>query len=239
MGNDCFFISDLHLDESRPEVTAAFANFLDEHRDASALYILGDLFEFWIGDDDDAPIANDVARLLHDYQNSGPALFLMHGNRDFLLGHRFTARVGATLLPDPSVIDVQGQRLLLMHGDSLCTRDTEYQAFRALARDHNWQAEILAKSLDERRQLAQALRKTSRDAGSRKAQDIMDVTERDVITAMQDANCETLIHGHTHRPARHEDVAGTRWVLGDWDASGWYIRLHNGKLDLIEFNINQ
>ncbi|MDP5072016.1 MAG: UDP-2,3-diacylglucosamine diphosphatase [Congregibacter sp.] len=228
MRDDCFFISDLHLDAARPYVTEALADFLDERRDASALYILGDLFEFWIGDDDDTAIATDVAHLLNDYQRSGPSLYLMHGNRDFLLGPRFMARVGATLLPDPSVVEIQGQRLLLMHGDSLCTRDTDYQAFRTLARDENWQASMLSQSLEARRELAQSLRKTSRDAGSRKAADIMDVTERDVVIAMQQAHCETLIHGHTHRPARHEDVSGTRWVLGDWDQTGWYIQLSGG-----------
>lgn len=239
MSDNCFFISDLHLDESRPYVTEAFSRFLDQRRDAKALYILGDLFEFWIGDDDDAQIASDVAHILKDYQQSGPDVFIMHGNRDFLLGERFMARVGAQLLPDPSVVDIQGQRLLLMHGDSLCTRDTDYQAFRTLARDPSWQASMLSQSLEARRELAQHLRKTSRDAGSRKAADIMDVTERDVLIAMEDAGCETLIHGHTHRPARHEDKAGTRWVLGDWDQSGWYIELGEGQLDLVEFDIKQ
>lgn len=123
MSDRYFFISDLHLDESRPYVTEALSDFLDQRRDAKALYILGDLFEFWIGDDDDARIATDVAHILKDYQQSGPDVFIMHGNRDFLLGERFMARVGAQLLPDPSVIEIQGQRLLLMHGDSLCTRE--------------------------------------------------------------------------------------------------------------------
>lgn len=234
-----FFISDLHLDESRPYVTQALAQFLDQRRDASALYILGDLFEFWIGDDDDSPIAAEVAQLLFDYQNAGPQLFIMHGNRDFLLGERFMARVGAQLLPDPSVITVGEQRILLMHGDSLCTRDTDYQAFRVLARDENWQASMLSQSLEARRELAQSLRKTSQDAGSRKAADIMDVTESDVLAAMREASCDTLIHGHTHRPARHEEGAGTRWVLGDWDQTGWYIELMESQINLVKFDIKQ
>ncbi|EED33108.1 UDP-2,3-diacylglucosamine hydrolase [gamma proteobacterium NOR5-3] len=239
MSDRCFFISDLHLDESRPYVTEALSRFLDQRRDAKALYILGDLFEFWIGDDDDAPLVSHVARMLEDYRQSGPDVFIMHGNRDFLLGERFMARVGAQLLPDPSVVEIQGQRLLLMHGDSLCTRDTDYQAFRTLARDPDWQASMLAQSLEARRELAQHLRKTSQDAGSRKATDIMDVTERDVVIAMEQAHCETLVHGHTHRPARHEDTAGTRWVLGDWDQSGWYIELADGQIQLVEFDIKQ
>lgn len=239
MSGRCFFISDLHLDSSRPAVISAFADFLDQRRDAAALYILGDLFEFWIGDDDDSEIAGQVAHLLRDFQNSGPELYLMHGNRDFLIGERFATRIGATLLPDPSVVERDGRRLLLMHGDSLCTRDEEYQAFRALARSSEWQQSVLKESLTTRRAMAEGLRKVSRDAGSRKAADIMDVTEREVIAAMETARCTTLIHGHTHRPARHEDRSGVRWVLGDWDHKGWYIELSGGKLDLVDFNIKQ
>ncbi|EAQ97853.1 UDP-2,3-diacylglucosamine diphosphatase [Congregibacter litoralis] len=234
-----FFISDLHLDASRPHVTTALKTFLDERRDAAALYILGDLFEFWIGDDDDTAIAVDVARLLHDYQQAGPDLYFMHGNRDFLLGESFMDKVGGQLLPDPSVVEIDGQKLLLMHGDSLCTRDVDYQAFRSLARDPNWQAEILSKSLETRRELAQQLRKTSRDAGSRKADDIMDVTKEEVDATMASTGCGTLIHGHTHRPAKHAETEGNRWVLGDWDHSGWYLKLENGAIELIEFDINQ
>jgi UDP-2,3-diacylglucosamine hydrolase len=163
----------------------------------------------------------------------------MHGNRDFLIGERFAARVGATLLPDPSVVELDGQRLLLMHGDSLCTRDEEYQTFRTLARSSDWQESVLKESLARRREMAKGLREVSRDAGSRKAADIMDVTEREVIKVMQNAHCRILIHGHTHRPARHEDRSGVRWVLGDWDKTGWYIELHSGDIQLVEFNINQ
>ncbi|MFK8041425.1 UDP-2,3-diacylglucosamine diphosphatase [Congregibacter sp.] len=239
MSKRCFFISDLHLDESRPDVTQALAEFLDQRRDAAALYILGDLFEFWIGDDDDTPIAKEVIRVLADYQQSGPAVYIMHGNRDFLLGEQFASAVGGQLLPDPSVVEIDGQRLLLMHGDSLCTADEEYQAFRALARDPNWQASVLTQNLEVRRELAENLRKTSKDAGSRKADDIMDVTEAEVVRTMDEAQCTTLIHGHTHRPAKHDEAAGTRWVLGDWDKTGWYIELKGGDLNLNEFDINQ
>ena len=142
------FISDLHLDDSRPAATEAFLAFLErEARDAEALYILGDLFEYWIGDDDDSAIATRVANALRAYSQAGPRLFLMHGNRDFLLGERFSARVGATLLDDPAVVEEQGQRLLLMHGDSLCTRDVDYQAFRAQARSPEWQEQVLQQPL--------------------------------------------------------------------------------------------
>lgn len=234
-----WFISDLHLDAERPQVTAAFTDFLAAREGAAALYILGDLFEFWVGDDDDSPLVNEVARHLRAFSAAGPALYLMHGNRDFLLGEAFAARVGATLLPDPTVHTIGDQRLLLMHGDSLCTRDTEYQRFRAMARSRPWQADILARSLAERRQIAAQLRAASRDAGSRKAEDIMDVTDREVGRVMLEHQCRTLIHGHTHRPARHERREGTRWVLGDWDTRGWSLCLENGRIELLEFDINQ
>ena len=234
-----YFISDLHLDESRPWVTAAFEDFLRHHRDASALFILGDLFEFWVGDDDDSAISTRVAEALAAYSQAGPRLYLMHGNRDFLIGERFAGRVGGTLLADPSVVEEHGQRLLLMHGDSLCTRDTAYQAFRQQARSAPWQANILAQSLEARRALAAQLRAASVDAGSRKADDIMDVTDDEVLAAMRGHGCEVLIHGHTHRPARHVNAAGVRWVLGDWDRTGWYLRLDGAGLELTDFAINQ
>ena len=239
MSGATYFISDLHLDEARPYVTQALAAFLAERRNAKALYILGDLFEFWVGDDDDSPIATEVTKLLAEYSSAGPDLFLMHGNRDFLLGKRFAKNTGAQLLDDPTVIKLDGKDVLLMHGDSLCTSDEEYQAFRALARSSDWQASILAQTLDERRALAEHLRMASKDAGSRKAADIMDVTESEVTKALMDSGTDILIHGHTHRPNRHKTEAGTRWVLGDWDQSGWYIKAESGDIELIEFNIIQ
>lgn len=239
MSAPVYFISDLHLDDSRPAVTDAFESFLEARQDAEALYILGDLFEFWVGDDEDSALASRVAHALKRFAAAGPRLYLMHGNRDFLLGERFATRTGATLLPDPSVVREQHQDLLLMHGDSLCTRDEDYQAFRSVARSAAWQEEILAKPLEERRQMAQHLRTVSRDAGSRKAADIMDVTQREVLQQMRESGSSVLIHGHTHRPARHETDAGVRWVLGDWERSGWYLQLDDSGFELIDFNINQ
>ncbi len=234
-----YFISDLHLSAERPEITTAFGQFLDRHRDAEALYILGDLFEFWIGDDDDSAIVHDVARLLQQFRQAGPHIYLMHGNRDFLLGERYAARLGATILPDPSVLEIDGHRLLLMHGDSLCTRDLEYQQFRTMVRSPEWQQGALSHSLEERRALAAKLRAESKHAGSRKAEDIMDVTGNEVARAMTEAQCRTLIHGHTHRPARHEIASGVRWVLGDWEQKGWYLKLEKGEINLIDFDIIQ
>lgn len=238
-GMTCYLISDLHLAPERPQVTAAFAAFLEARRDAQALYILGDLFEFYIGDDDDGDLVAEVAGLLRAFSEAGPSLYLMHGNRDFLIGEAFAERVGGELLPDPTVHEVGGEPVLLMHGDSLCTRDEEYQRFRALARSPAWKSEILAKSLEERRAIAEHLRTASRDAGSRKAEDIMDVTPDEVERAMREAECTTLIHGHTHRPARHDEPAGTRWVLGDWETRGWYLRATERQIELIDFPINQ
>lgn len=239
MSAPVYFISDLHLDASRPWVTSALEAFLQERRDAQSLYILGDLFEAWVGDDDDSDLAVQVAALLGAFSDAGPALFLMHGNRDFLMGERFAVRAGAVLIPDPVVVTEHGKKLLLMHGDSLCTLDSDYQAFRKQARSRQWQQEVLAKPLALRRELADQLRQMSMDAGSRKADDIMDVTERDVLAAMEAAGTSTLIHGHTHRPARHENGLGERWVLGDWDKTGWHIQLNSTEIKLVEFNINQ
>ena len=233
------FISDLHMDTARPAVIAALAQFLQDNRDCDALYMLGDIFEVWVGDDDDAPLATEIAELLRAFTAAGPALYLMVGNRDFLLGESFCAAVGATLLPDPSLIDLYGTPTLVMHGDSLCTGDAEYMKFRAMARSPEWNAELMSKSLEERRAIAAQLRSISKDAGSNKAEDIMDVTPEEVAKVMSEAGVSRLIHGHTHRPARHELAQGERVVLGDWEDKGWFIEATSSSFELIEFNINQ
>ena len=224
-----FLISDLHLDESRPDITRAFFKFLEgPAAGAEALYILGDFFEVWIGDDDDAPLVEEVARHLKEYAAKGTRVFLMHGNRDFLMGEDFAHRCGATLLPDPSLVELAGQPVLLMHGDSLCTLDLEYMAFREQARNPQWQQALLAKPLQERRQIAAQIRAASKSMNSRKAEDIMDVTPEEVVRVMREHKVQTLIHGHTHRPDRHAlDIDGEpaeRIVLGDWGKLGWCIR---------------
>jgi UDP-2,3-diacylglucosamine hydrolase len=231
------FISDLHLDVARPAVTRALASFLARHQHCDRLYILGDLFEAWIGDDDDAPIAAEIAALLRAYSAAGPALFIMGGNRDFLLGEAFCETAGAQLLADPTVIDLYGEPTLLMHGDSLCTADTQYQAFRCTARDPLWQKKLLARSLQERRTLAGDLRAMSKDANSNKAEDIMDVTPSEVDKVMREYGVKQLIHGHTHRPATHTVSAGYRWVLGDWDTLGWAIDASPLELNLYSFKL--
>ncbi|AOS97742.1 UDP-2,3-diacylglucosamine hydrolase [Microbulbifer aggregans] len=237
-----YIISDLHLDESRPAITAAFYEFLRTRAaGAEALYILGDFFEVWVGDDDDSPFAREVAEELSRYSGTGAELYLMHGNRDFLLGEDFAHRAGAVLLQDPSLVNLGGRKVLLMHGDSLCTRDTEYMAFRQQARDPQWQAALLAKPLDERRQIAAQIRAVSKSMNSRKAEDIMDVTPEEVEKAMRNHGVHTLIHGHTHRPARHtltvDGENAERIVLGDWGKDGWCIRADDKTLELIHWPI--
>ena len=222
MSSSCF-ISDLHLCPARPDATRALAGFLSSHLAVERLYILGDLFEAWPGDDDDSPLASDVAAMLRDYGAAGPDVFIMRGNRDFLIGSDFCQTAGATWLPDPTVIELYGEPTLLMHGDSLCTADSDYQAFRRRARDPAWQADLLARPLAERRELAADLRSMSKEATSMKSEAIMDVTEAEVEREMQAHGVRQLIHGHTHRPARHDTASGVRWVLGAWEADAWYI----------------
>lgn len=233
------FISDLHLDAARPAVSAALAAFLERHSTCERLYILGDLFESWIGDDDDTAVAAETAGLLKRFSDGGPDLLVMVGNRDFLIGQTFCHTVGATLLADPTVIDLYGTPTLLLHGDSLCTGDTEYQAFRQTARSPEWQSDLLSRGLEERRTVASRLRAMSREANSNKAEDIMDVTPAEVDRVMRRHGVTQLIHGHTHRPGRHEEPAGTRWVLGDWDRQGWVLEAAPGEIRLNKFLIKQ
>jgi UDP-2,3-diacylglucosamine hydrolase len=233
------FIADLHLDPARPHVIRALADFLSRHSNCGRLYILGDLFDAWIGDDDDAPFVTEVANILREFTAAGPELFIMQGNRDFLLGKAFCQAVGAQLLPDPTLIDLYGEPTLLMHGDSLCTGDKEYQAFRRTARDPQWQAPTLALELSDRRALAAQMRSMSREANSNKAEDIMDVTPSEVDKVMRDFGVKQLIHGHTHRPAEHAVDTGRRWVLGDWYSKGWALTASPENLSLGYFDILQ
>lgn len=232
------FISDLHLDETRRHVTQAFVNFLDQQATRSdGLYILGDLFEAWIGDDDHSVLGQEVIAALATLASAGVPTYFMHGNRDFLIGEAFCRQAGCELLPDPSVVDFYGQRTLLMHGDSLCTGDTEYMAFRAKIRDPAMQQQLLSKPLSKRRQIAAELRAGSASANSNKAEDIMDVAADEVVRQMQRHGAARLIHGHTHRPATHTlalaDGYGQRIVLGDWGEKLWYLDLRPEQTQLV------
>ena len=217
------FISDLHLCESRPELSKLFFDFLkNTATTADTLYILGDLFEVWLGDDqlDHDPLARQVADALRTLANSGATTYFMHGNRDFLIGQRFARETGITLLNDPTLIEVNAQRCLLLHGDTLCTDDVAYQAFRAQVRDPAWQATVLARSYSERVAFAHNIRQQSNSEKSLKAEDIMDVSQATVAQVFRDWNYPLIIHGHTHRPATHlhmvDSVECTRIVLSDW-----------------------
>jgi UDP-2,3-diacylglucosamine hydrolase len=215
------FISDLHLDETRPHIVEMFTNFLAQDvRRADALYILGDLFESWIGDDDDSDLALRVATATKALRDSGVPIYFMHGNRDFLLGANYAARAGMNLLADPTVVELGGDGTLLMHGDTLCTDDVDYQKFRTLVRDPQWQSQFLAKSLAERRAFAAQARGESRKHTATAKPDIMDVNPAAVEAVMREHGVRRLIHGHTHRPATHrsniDGQTAERIVLGDW-----------------------
>ena len=231
------FISDVHLHESRPEVTDGFYEFLrTQAQEAEALYILGDFFDVWIGDDDDSPLATQTAERLRQVADQGVAIYLMHGNRDFLLGEQFATSAGATLINDPTMVQLGERSAVLMHGDTLCTRDVDYMAFRAQIRSPQWQAQALAQPLAVRRQIAMELRNQSKSMSSLKAEDIMDVTPEEVVKVMEEADASVLIHGHTHRPKRHaltvKGQAAERIVLGDWHEHGWCLRAEGSELSL-------
>jgi UDP-2,3-diacylglucosamine hydrolase len=235
------FISDLHLTEERPEANERFIALLEEQgRAADALYILGDFFEYWIGDEDlGEPFNAVVAGLLKDLTGHGVPVYLMHGNRDFLIGEGFCAATGASLLQDPTVAEIGGVKTLLVHGDTLCTDDVEYQAWRRKARDPAFQAAFLAKSLAERRQTVVQMREKSRQVVQEKTAEIMDVNDDAVRQAMRSAGVRRLIHGHTHRPGRHQlDIdgqRGERWVLPDWYGRGGYLQVDRGIPKLVRF----
>ncbi|MFO1394931.1 MAG: UDP-2,3-diacylglucosamine diphosphatase [Steroidobacteraceae bacterium] len=218
-------ISDLHLDPREPEIVRQFVAFLDgEARRADALYVLGDLFEVWIGDDDPDPVGRDVAAALRRLTDAGVPCRIMHGNRDFLLGRRFCEATGATIVPDGAIVELAGERVLLMHGDVLCTDDTSYQRLRRIVRNPIVQWAFGRLSLDRRRALAERMRAGSRMHTGSAAPEIMDVNADAVAEAFRGAGVTTLVHGHTHRPAVHElAVDGKpvrRIVLGDWHAAG-------------------
>jgi UDP-2,3-diacylglucosamine hydrolase len=224
------FISDLHLNAQQPRITEQFLDFLATRTaDAEALYILGDLFEYWAGDDDlDDELNRTVIGALAQVSRER-GVYFMHGNRDFLIGAAFAQASGAQLLADPTLLDLYGAPTLLMHGDLLCTDDVRYQAFRKQVRDPAWQTQFLAKPLAERKATIEALRKMSETEKDGKSAAIMDVNLDSVAATLRAHGAPRLIHGHTHRPAHHQhDVGGKqceRWVLPDWYEHGGYLRV--------------
>ena len=223
-----YFISDLHLDPLQPAVLDALQCFLHSIvDDADSLYVLGDLFEMWIGDDDNDPFMAHCCAALKAFSDCHP-LFVLHGNRDFLMGAGFSERSGAQLLPDPHVIDLHGRRAMVMHGDSLCIDDAAYTQLRQQFRSAVWQQDVLARPLAERRSFGASLRAQSRAANANKAAAIMDVNEQQCALQCELHAVDLLIHGHTHRPGTHRyDAAGsrTRIVLGDWHPEGTVLQV--------------
>ena len=223
------FISDLHLDAVRPAGIEQFIRFLDNEASRSdALYILGDLFEAWIGDDDTDAGYKPVIEALATLHRRGIPCHFMHGNRDFLIGRRFAAATGCRLLGDYEAIEVAGAQVLLTHGDLLCTGDKPYMALRATVRSPDWQHDFLARPLAERRAIADDLRDKSRAAIAEKPVEIMDVNQQAVEDTMRDYGVDHLLHGHTHRPGVHrftrDGMPATRIVLGAWHEQGSVVR---------------
>lgn len=223
-------ISDLHLEEKRPDITRAFLLFLATRaRQAEALYILGDFFEVWIGDDGMTPFQHEIAGALRELSEAGTRIYLMHGNRDFLIGKAFCREAGCTLLSDPHKVQMGGEPVLLMHGDSLCTLDVGYMKLRRWLRNPLSLLILRNLPLSTRQKLARKLRNESRAQTRMKASEIVDVTPQEVIKVMAAHGVRTLIHGHTHRPAVHNlEVNGQparRIVLGDWDHQGWALQV--------------
>jgi len=233
------FISDLHLAPERPKVTQAFFNFLDQRAiQADALYILGDLFEVWIGDDDPAELANQVSSKLREISDAGVQIYFVHGNRDFLVGEKFAKRSGCTLLPEHCAIDLYGKNVLLLHGDTLCLDDKAYRKFRRKVRSPIGLWLMRHLPLKKRQQIARDWRAKSQMANSNKADNIMDVSTSEVERLLVEFDTNIMIHGHTHRPARHQHTNGERLVLGDWHDHGWVIEATSESLELSSFSIN-
>ena len=243
--SQALFISDLHLSAERPDANEQFFRFLSgEAARAQALYVLGDLFEYWAGDDElqDAagdPLAGEVAAAFKALSRKGVQISVMHGNRDFLIAGKFCSAAGARPQADPSIVEINGTGTLLMHGDTLCTDDHDYQAWRQIARSESWQREFLAQSLAERHTAIGALRKKSKQVIAAKPAEIMDVNADAVRDAFRRHGVRRLIHGHTHRPARHiVEVDGARcerWVLPDWYGRGGYLALDDVGPRLVSF----
>jgi UDP-2,3-diacylglucosamine hydrolase len=233
------FVSDVHLDGSAPEAIEQFLEFLQVHAlQAEGLYILGDLFETWVGDDDADPAKARVGAALHALTASGVAAFIIHGNRDFLLGRDFCQRTGCELLVDPSIVELDGERVLLTHGDALCTDDRAYQALRSTVRAHAWQRRFLGLPLTAREALAHQARAGSQAHTARAVMQIMDVNASAVEKSFRTLDVRRMIHGHTHRPAIHNSVidgaSAQRIVLGAWYEQGSYLWYERGRYELRE-----
>ena len=233
-----YFISDLHLAAERPDITLCLFDFLQtQATQAEALYVLGDLFEAWIGDDDNSEFNTSIAKAFKNLAEQGIPIYFIHGNRDFLIRNKFAQQAGMTLLPEQCVVDLYGTPTLIMHGDELCTLDVAYQKFRRKARGWWWPRLVLSLPLSTRRKIAENGRKTSKKNHAGLTMEIMDVNHTDVVKAMEQHQVTRLIHGHTHRPAIHDlSINGQpmqRIVLGDWYDQGSILKVSKDKLELL------
>jgi UDP-2,3-diacylglucosamine hydrolase len=237
-----YFISDLHLEPTQKAITDGFLSFIGSLNDAEELYILGDFFEVWIGDDFSNEYVELINQALQQCSAKGTKIYFMHGNRDFLVGQAWCEKAKCELLDESKLITLGDENILLMHGDSLCTDDIEYMQARGMLRNPQWQSQFLAKSIPERIKFAKQVRGESKESQKDKSYDIMDVNQAAVDDALSSANCSTMIHGHTHRPNIHNwDFEGQdriRYVLGDWGDKGWFIKWQAGEeLKLESFDL--
>ncbi|MFT5657863.1 MAG: UDP-2,3-diacylglucosamine hydrolase [Gammaproteobacteria bacterium] len=240
ISDEYLFISDCHVDASKPEITANLLEFLQKRgKDAQFLYILGDLFEVWLGDDDDSSVNDAIIDCLQSLAKN-TEIFFLPGNRDFLLGDQTAQKIGLTRIDDLTCLQLGDHRVVLLHGDTLCTDDTDYQSFRQMVRDANWQAQFLQKPLAERQAIAAALRVESKKAMAQKAVEIMDVNIDAVANCFEESKADIIIHGHTHRPAKHSYANNRiRYVLGDWAPKASYLSWTSDKgFELIDPRVN-
>ena len=235
------FISDLHISESHPEISRQFISFLENSvKETDALYILGDLFEYWIGDDDPNPYYKPIISALNNYTLSGIPTYFMHGNRDFLIGDIFAKKTGIKILKDPDIIKINDEKIMISHGDIFCTDDCEYQITRKLTRDPEWQKMILKKSITERLKFARESRDKSNDHTKHFNENITDVNQTEINKIFQKNNITKLIHGHTHKPAIHDilinEIPHQRLVLGDWYEQGSILNWDESGPNLVTLN---
>ncbi len=229
-----FFIADLHLCDQQPDITRTFLKFCQEQaRQARALYILGDFFEYWLGDDAIDKTASVVQQALQDLSNSGVRLYFMAGNRDFLLGPAFADSCGMEILQEPTCIDLYGEQVLLVHGDAQCTDDKPYQEVRKMFRNKDWQKQFLAMDIEQRIQFAQQAREQSQAHTQSSNNEIMDVNANEIAALFKTHQVKTMIHGHTHRPAVHQNEEHRRIVLGDWHHQCSYLAVDNEGFRLV------
>ena len=235
------FLSDLHVSDQHPEISEHLEEFLlEEGSKADTIFVLGDLFEYWLGDDDPNPLFKEIKQLFKKLSDKNISIFFMHGNRDFLIGESFAEETGCHILHDPHVIDLYGKKILISHGDIFCTDDKEYQLFRNQTRDPAWKESILSKSLSFREEFAKKARLESSKHTSSKKNEIMDVNKDEILKMYEKYNVDLIIHGHTHRPAIHDIFFNgkncQRIVLGDWYEQGSILWCDETGFDLIQLD---